>query len=57
MNEEAKLADAVLQHMFYSSRFDGMTCGEIRSKYLIPIFGKDVIDEIMDYHLKVAKKY
>jgi len=51
LSESAKLADKVWRHMVFGNRFDDEKPSEIRAKYLIPIFGEDVCEEIREYYL------
>lgn len=52
LSEDAKLADKVWRHMVYGKRFENTIPSTLRALYIIPIFGKEVSEEIRQYYLK-----
>lgn len=51
LSKEAQLADKVWRYIICSGKFDDCIASELHERFIIPIFGKDVDDEIRDYYM------
>ena len=51
LTPEAQLADKLWRYMLFSGRFDECKPSELRTKYIIPIFGNEVSEEIGSYYM------
>ena len=52
LSSRAQLADKVWRYMIFSGRFNDAKPSELKEKYIIPIFGEDVSNEITRFYLK-----
>lgn len=50
LSKTAKLADQVAHYMLFSGRFDDKRPSEIRTEYLMPIFGAEVVKELTGHY-------
>lgn len=51
LTPEAKLADSLWRYLIFSGKFDECKPSELRKRFIVPIFGNEVSEEISSYYI------